>query len=448
MPRRRSLLVLRHPAQYVVFAFVSASLLGSLLLLLPVASEAPGRPTFVTALFTATSAVCVTGLNVVDTASHWSLFGELVILALIQVGGFGIMTLSSLLVVLLARRLGLRQRMLAAAETKSVDVGDVRRVLIGVARFSFVTESVIAVVLFLRLWTEHGEPAGRAAYLGVFHAVSAFNNAGFALYSDSLIGFNRDGFILLVIAAAIVIGGLGYPVWVQIVRQPWRPSQWSLHAKLTVSTTLVLLAFGALAFGWFEWTNTETLGSLSIWDSTVNALFHSVTPRTAGFNSVDITLLREPSRLLTETLMFIGGGSASTAGGIKVTTFAVLGWVMWAEARGDPDVVAFRRRIPTAVQRQALSVALLAIGVVIGATMLLLAISPFARNDLLFEAVSALGTVGLSANLTPLLPSSAHLVLAGLMLVGRVGPITLFAALVLREKDLLYRHPEERPIVG
>ncbi len=438
----------RHPAQYVVAAFLGASLIGGLLLRLPIASESGQGTSFVTAWFTATSAVCVTGLNVVDPESHWSLFGELVILALIQIGGFGIIALSSLLVALLARRLGLRQRLIAVAETGAIDMSDVRRLLLSVAKLTAVFELSAAAILAVRWATTHGEPIGRAAYLGLFHSVSSFNNAGFALFFDNLISYRTDPLILMVIASNIVIGGLGLPVWSQIGRHRRRGHDYSLHAKLTLTTTAGLIVFGALLFAWFEWTNPDTLGQLSWWDSTINSIFHSITPRTAGFNSVDIAALREPSRLLTEVLMFIGGGSASTAGGIKVTTFAVLGWIMWAEARGDPDVVVFDRRIPQGVQRQALTVALLAIGVVIGATMLLLATSPLGRSDLMFEVISALATVGLSANLTPLLSVTSQLLIIALMIIGRVGPITLFAALVLREHDRLYRHPEERPIIG
>jgi potassium uptake TrkH family protein len=432
----------------VAMAFVSASLLGGLLLRLPFATE-PGESTsFVTAFFTATSAVCVTGLNVVDPESHWSTFGELVILGLIQIGGFGIIALSSLVIVVLSNRLGLRQRLIAAAETGAIDTSDVRRLLLSVAKLTLVVEVLGAVLLAARFATAHDESVGRAAYLGVFHSISAFNNAGFALFSDSLVGYQQDTFILVVIAVAIVIGGLGLPVWSQLGRHRLRVHSWSLHAKLTITTVLALILGGWALFAWFEWTNPDTLGQLSAWDSTVNALFQSVTPRTAGFNSVDIASLREPSRLLTEVLMFIGGGSASTAGGIKVTTFAVLGWVMWAEARGDPDVVVFERRIPQTVQRQALTVALLAVGVVVGATMLLLATSGLPRSDLMFEVISALGTVGLSADLTPLLSVTSQMIIAVLMIIGRIGPITLFAALVLRERDRLYRHPEERPIIG
>lgn len=439
---------MRHPAQYVVVAFLVATAVGSLLLLLPASAQERGTTTPIEALFTAASAVCVTGLTVVDTATHWSGVGQWVILGLIQVGGLGIMTLSSLIVLTLARRLGLRQRLNAAASTNSLDLADVRGLLIGITKLTFVFEAVAAALLALRFWLEHGEPLGRAAYLGLFHSVSAFNNAGFALYTDNFVGFNDDAFLLLVVGATIVAGGLGFPAWVQVGRHPWRPHWWSLHAKLTVATTAVLIVVGTVLLAWFEWSNPATLGRLSGWDSTVNALFHAITPRTAGFNSIDVAGLREPSLLLTEILMFIGGGSGSTAGGIKVTTFALLGFVMWAEARGDPEVVVFDRRIPHAGQRQALSVALLAVGMVVASTMVLLSITPQVRADLLFEVISALGTVGLSTGITPALTTPAQLVVVGLMLVGRVGPITLFAALVLRERERLYHHPDERPLIG
>lgn len=443
-----SRLALRRPQQYVVVGFVVASLAGALLLFIPAASQGPGPTSFLTALFTATSAVCVTGLVVVDTAGHWSAFGEAVILGLIQIGGFGIMSLTSVIVLVLSRRLGLRHRLVAAKETGSLDLGDVRRVLVGVAKLSLGVETVVAVALFLRFWLAHGESAPRAVYLGVFHSVSAFNNAGFALFSDSLIGYARDPFVLFVIAATVIVGGLGYPVLVQMARYPRLPHKWNLHTKLTVATTAVLLVSGWALFAWFEWTNPATLGTFSLGDSLANAFFQSVMPRTAGFNSIDTGQMREASRLLTEALMFIGGGSASTAGGIKVTTFALLGWVMWAEVRGEPDVVVFDRRIPGAAQRQALTVALLAVGVIVGATMLLLAVTRIPRSFALFEVISALGTVGLSAGATPLLSGTAKLIIVGLMILGRVGPPTLFAALVLRERERPFRYPEERPVIG
>lgn len=446
--RRLPPLRFRHPGQYIATAFVGASLVGTGLLLLPPASHDPGPAPLLTALFTATSAVCVTGLVVVDTGTYWTGFGQVIILALIQIGGLGIMTMSSLVAVLLARRIGLRHRLVTAAEKSILELGDVRELAVRVAVFSLLTEVVVALVLGLRFWMAHDAAAGRAATLGVFHAVSAFNNAGFSLFRDSLAGVALDPFLLLVVAAAVITGGLGYPVWVDIARRPRRPGQWSLHAKLTVSSTLVLLVAGWALLTWFEWTNPRTLGGMSVGDSIVNAFFHSVTPRTAGFETLQIADLREPSRLLTEVLMFIGGGSASTAGGIKVTTFALLGWVMWAEARGDPDVVVFDRRVPGTAQRQALTVALLAVGVVVAATMALMSLGGLPRDDLFFETVSALGTVGLSTGVTPSLSTGSQLLVVGLMLLGRVGPVTLFAALVLRERVRRYRHPEERPIIG
>jgi trk system potassium uptake protein len=440
--------LLRHPAQYVVVAFAVASFTGTALLLLPFATQPGEETTPLTALFTATSAVCVTGLNVVDTGTHWSGFGQAAILLMIQVGGLGIMTLSSLIIVVLSRRLGMRQRMVAAAERGSLDLGDLRSLLAGVIRLTLIVEVLISLALFLRFWLRHGEEPVRALYLGVFHGVSAFNNAGFGLFSDSLVGLQADPVALGAIALAVVIGGLGFPVWIQIARRPRSPRRWDLHAQLTVATTVVLILGGWGLITWFEWTNPQTLGGLSAGDSVMNGLFHSITPRTAGFNTVDVALLREPTRLLTEVLMFIGGGSGSTAGGIKVTTFALLGFVMWAEVRGDSDVVVFRRRVPVGAHRQALTVALMAVGGVVLSTMVLVSVADLPRSDLLFEAVSALGTVGLSAHVTPLLPDMGRLVVVVLMFIGRVGPPTLFAALVLRERDRLYRHPEERPIIG
>lgn len=440
--------MLRHPAQYVVLAFAAACLVGGALLMLPWATEAGASTSPLTALFTATSAVCVTGLVVVDTGTHWSAAGEWTILGLIQVGGLGIMTLSSLIVFALARRLGLRQRLIAAASTGSLELGQVRSVLLGVIRVTVIVEATASSIMFLRLWLSHDLPVGRAAYVGVFHSVSAFNNAGFGLFKDNLVGFQHDPVVLLVVATAIILGGLGFPVWVQIARHPRSARQWGLHAKLTIATTVVLLIAGGVALTAFEWTNPGTLGPLSSFDSIVNGFFHGVSPRTAGFNSVEMTALRDQSRLVTEILMFIGGGSGSTAGGIKVTTFAVLGFVIWAEVRGEPDVSVFRRRIPQGAQRQALTVALLAVGTVVTATIALLLTTPLPQADLLFEAISALGTVGLSTGTTPLLSSLSQVVVIMLMLLGRVGPPTLFAALVLREHGRLYRYPEERPIIG
>lgn len=437
-----------HPAQYIVVTFFATSIIGTVLLMLPVSTQSGRMAPLTTALFTSTSATCVTGLAVVDTPGYWSGFGHVVILALMQVGGLGIMTLSSLLVIVLSRRLGIRQRVIAAAQTGSLRIGDVRTLVVGVVKMAIAVEFTVATILMWRFWTTHGEPLGRAAWLGVFHSISAFNNAGFALFSNNLVGYHDDPVLLLVVAASVVVGGLGYPVWRQIAAAPRQPRNWDLHAKITVSATLALLVGGWVLFTGFEWTNGATLGPLSALDKTMNGLFQSVTTRTAGFNALDTAALDDHSRLLTMILMFIGGGSSSTAGGIKVTTFALLGRVMWAEVRGERDVDVFDRRVPTDVQRQALTVALMAIGGAVGASMLLLALTPFGLDAVVFEAVSALGTVGLSTGITPDLSVPARLIVTSLMFVGRVGPPTLFAALVLRERQRAYRHPQERIIIG
>jgi potassium uptake TrkH family protein len=447
MARRAEIQIL-HPARLVAIAFAGVITIGTVLLALPFATASGGRPPLLTALFTATSATCVTGLIIVDTPTYWSGFGQTVIAALIQLGGFGIMTFASILAVAASRRMGLRFRMATQAETGAMELGDVRRILLGVAVFTALFEGVLAIVLTGRLWLSYDESFGRALGDGVFHSISAFNNAGFALYSDSLEGFVTDAWITLAIAVAIIVGGIGFPVLLELRHALFRPRAWSMHAKLTVGTTAVLLVAGAVAFLAFEWSNPETLQGLDGEGKALGTIFQSVTPRTAGFNTLDYSEMREPTWLVTSVLMFIGGGSASTAGGIKVTTFALLGFVIWSELRAQPDVNVFRRRAALASQRQALGIALLGVGVVVVATLTLLVITPFPTSQVLFEAISAFSVVGLSTGITSELTSTGHVLIIGLMFLGRIGPATLGAALVMRERDRRYRYPEERPIIG
>jgi potassium uptake TrkH family protein len=439
---------LRHPAQYVVVGFAAAVTAGTVLLLLPISRTGPGGASLVEALFTATSAVCVTGLVVVDTPTYWTGFGQTVILALIQIGGFGIMTMASLMILLITRRMGLRSRLTAAAETKNLGIGDVRSVLVGVARVSIVVELATAAVLTTRLATGYDEPVGRAAYLGVFHAVSAFNNAGFALYGDSLMQFTTDPWICLPIVAAVIVGGIGFPVLLELRRQLRRPRRWSMHTKLTLSMTGVLLVGGTMFMLASEWRNTETLQPLSLPGKLLAGFFHAVMPRTAGFNSLDVAEMNEATWLGTDVLMFIGGGSAGTAGGIKVTTFVLLLFVIYAEVRGEPSVNVFDRKVSDRVQRQAVTVALLSVAGVVGPTLLLLELTDFRLDEVFFEVVSAFATVGLSTGITADLPALGKIVLTILMFVGRLGPITLASALALREHGRLYELPEGRPIIG
>lgn len=446
---RRLRMSWHQPTRVVVVAFAAVIMVGTVLLMLPAATE-PGQSTgLLTALFTSTSSVCFTGLIVVDTATHWSTFGELVILGLVQIGGMGIMALASLLGLLVSRRFALRLRLTAQTETGALVLGDVRRVVTGVVLVSLVVETTIAVALVLRFTFGYDYSWARAGYHGVFHAVSAFNNAGFTLYSGSLTRFVHDPWICLPIALAVIMGGLGFPVWLEMWRHTRRKARrWSLHAKITLLTSGVLLVIGIGAVTAAEWRNPATLGQFGLGGKLLAGAFHGVMPRTAGFNSLDVEAFEPGTLLINDILMFIGGGSAGTAGGIKVTTFALLAFVILAEVRGDPTVHVMGRQVGAAVQRQALTVALLGVAAVVGSTLVLLALTPFSLDQVLFEAVSAFGTVGLSTGITEELPPVAQLLLIGLMFLGRLGPITLASALALRERSRRYEFPEERPIVG
>lgn len=439
--------VRRRPGQLVVLGFAAAVALGTLLLRLPVASNGPAS-TWVEALFTATSAVCVTGLVVVDTATHWSPFGLGVILALIQVGGLGIMTLATVLGLLISRRLGLSSRLVAASSTRTVGLGDVRSVLVGVLRVTLAVEAVTAAVLTVRFATTYGQPPGRALWLGLFHAVSAFNNAGFSTYSDSLVGFATDPWVCLPVALAVIVGGIGFPVLFELRRNHRRPARWSLHTRITLLLTAVLIVTGTAFMLVAEWANPATLGPMNLPGKLLAGFFQGVMPRTAGFNSVDIGAMHGGTWFATDVLMFIGGGSAGTAGGIKVTTFAVLLFVIWAELRGDPDVSTFDRRISTTAQRQALSVALISVAAVVSAIVVISLTSSLPVDRIQFEVISAFATVGLSTGITADLAPGHQLLLVVLMFIGRLGPVTLGTALALRERQRLYRHPESAPIVG
>jgi len=445
-PARR---VARNPGRTVSIAFAVAVLVGTVLLTLPVARSGPGGAPLLTALFTSTSAVCVTGLAVVDTATYWSGFGQVVIMALIQIGGFGIMAGASLLGFLVSRRLRLRNQLVAQAESRGLALGDVRTVLRRVAVTVLIFEASLTLILSLRFFFGYDYGIGKALWHGLFHAISSFNNAGFALYPDSLVRFIGDWAICLPIAAAVLIGGIGFPVLLELRREWRRPTDWSTHTRITVWGTVILLLVGFLAMLAFEWANPRTYGPLGVGDKILAAIFQGVMPRTAGFQNADYNAMNLETVAVTDVLMFIGGGSGGTAGGIKVTTFFLLAFVIWAEVNGERDVTVARRRIAESVQRQALTIALLSVALVAVGTMALIAFTGHVRFDqALFEAVSAFATVGLSMNITPTLSGAAQVVLVLLMFIGRVGTITVASALALNTKSRLYRYPEERPIVG
>lgn len=442
---RRSL---HHPSRTVAALFMGLVLLGTLLLRLPLAQAQGEAAPWLVALFTATSAVCVTGLVVVDTGSYWSPFGQVVVMLLFQLGGFGLMTAAALLGLTVNRSLRLRTRLVTQAETHIVGLGDVAGVARVVLVVTVVCEAALAAALITRFHFSYGQPLGAAAWSGLFHAISAFNNAGFSLHADSLMRYATDAWVLVPVMLGIVIGGIGFPVLQDIRAKRMDPRHWALHTKLTLAGSAVLLVGGAAALLLFEWTSPKTLGPMALGDKLLSALFASVSARTAGFNAIDIGQLSHESWALHYLLMFIGGGSAGTAGGVKVTTVVILLLLVVAEVRGRPDSEAFGRRVCHAAQRQAITVLVLGSAVVVLGTLLILRMTTLPADQVIFEVISAFGTVGLSTGITAQLPPSAQLVLVLLMYVGRVGTITLATSLALGERRMPYRYPEEHPIVG
>lgn len=439
---------LRDPIRLIPILFLGLILLGTTLLSLPFATADGVRAPLLTAFFTSTSAVSVTGLIVEDTPVYWSLFGQGVILALFQIGGFGIMTAATLFGLMAGRGFGLRQRIATQVERSALETGDARSVLRLIFAMTIVVEATVAAILTFRFVSAHEMAFAPAMWHGLFHSVSAFNNAGFSSFSDSVMGFQADPLILGPIMLAVVLAALGFPV-IQDIRKhllQWR--KWTLHSKITVSGTAALLLFGFVSTLAMEWSNPDTLGPMSLGAKILNASFHSVMPRTAGFNSLDVGAFHDETIMANFFLMFVGGGSAGTAGGIKVTTFLVLFAIVLSEILGRRDAGLFERRFGRPVERQALSVTVLAATLVFGATTLIATISDLPLDDILFECISAFSTVGLSTGITGDLPPAALFVLCTLMFVGRVGTITVATALALGRRELPYRYVEENPIVG
>ena len=440
------------PALSLLALFAVLISAGTLLLMLPIAT-ASGEPTrFVDALFTATSAACVTGLVVLDTATHWSAFGQIVIMLLIQLGGFGIMTGSTLLLFLFLRRTTLRDRLLVTESLGGLQLGTVTTVVKRIAIFTIICELAGAVVLSIAFMA--GPEAGprwhpQGIWWGIFHSISAFNNAGFDVTGGfrSLIPFRDDWVVLLTIGILLSLGGLGFAIVGDALgRRRW--ARMSLETKLVLSTTAALLVGGTILIGFTEWSNPATLGAMPPEQRFLNALFESATLRTAGFTALETGAFIEPTLFIVMALMFIGGASGSTAGGIKVNTFAVLLIAIVSTVRGEPSATAFGRRIQHSVVYRALSVALLAIAFVfvVGLGLTLTTDATFVQT--LFEAVSAFGTVGASTGITPGLTDPARLLVAFAMFVGRLGPLTLVLALAARAHAVPYRAAVENVRIG
>lgn len=422
--------------QVIAIAFAAIILAGALLLMLPVASRSGEGCGFFGALFTATSATCVTGLVLYDTWTQWSGFGQTVILCLIELGGLGFMSAASLVVFLLRKKVGLRQRMVMAQALSVSDMDSIVRLQKYVLCGSLGIQLTGAAVLFFRFLPEFGW--WQALRWGVFHSVSAFCNAGFDIFGvlepgQSIIMWNTDPVVLLTLGTLVVLGGLGFFVWEEVVRlHSWK--KFSVYTRLVLLTTLALLLGGTLLIGILEWNNPDTLGNMSIPDKLLNAFFQAITLRTAGFVAVDQAALTDGSKAVGIVLMLIGGSSGSTAGGIKTVTFMVLLLFVWSRIRGKGSVFVFKRTVPATQVLDAVAIISIMIGLALFGGVFICATSPVGFVDGLYESVSAIATVGLSAGVTGSLSLPAKLLMIVYMYFGRVGILTISLGFLMGNK--------------
>ena len=415
------------PTQIIAVGFALLILLGAALLTLPAASRSGASCGFFPALFTATSATCVTGLVLFDTYTQWSTFGQVVIITLIEIGGLGFMSAASIFVFLLRRKVGLRQRMVMAQALSLNDMDGVVKIQKLVLTGSLSIQGVGALILFLRFLPEFGFQ--RALGWGVFHAISAFCNAGFDLFGyiapgQSLILFNDDPLVCLTLMTLVTIGGLGFLVWEEMARVR-RFRKFSVYTRLVLLMTVSVLAVGTLLILGLEWNNPHTLGPMPVWQKILNAFFQAGTLRTAGFVTVDQAALRDATKVLGILIMFIGGSSGSTAGGLKTVTVLVLLLFVWAKARGKHSVHVFKRNIPQEKAVDAMTIVFITVCLSVLGGMFISAVAPISFLDSWYEAVSAICTVGLTAGATPTIGVAAQSLLIAFMYFGRVGILTL-----------------------
>lgn len=436
------------PARILAAGFAMLILLGGFLLSLPVASNSGEGLNFLDALFTATSAACVTGLVVVDTRTQFNLFGQLVILALIQTGGLGFMTVATFIIIITGKRIGLRERLVMQEALNVNSLAGVIRLARNIVLITFGIEMFFAAVLAIRF--SYFMPVGQAVYYGIFHAISSFCNAGFDLFGNfkSLTDFVEDPVVNFSVMSLIILGGLGFSVLVDLWRAP-RPEKLSLHTKLVLAMTSGLLIVGAIGYFLLEMHNPKTLGSLDWSGKLLASLFASTTARTAGYATIDYGAISDASMLWTILLMFVGASPGSTGGGIKTVTTIVIMLYVFSVITGKDSTVAFRRRIEPKTIYKAFAVAVISAILLVSVTFVLTITENKEFIRLLFEATSAFGTVGLSTNLTPQLSPAGKFIIILMMFAGRLGPVTLALALTVRgQEKALVKYPEEKLFVG
>ncbi|MEY4410118.1 MAG: hypothetical protein RLZ99_591 [Actinomycetota bacterium] len=435
--------------------------LGTILLMMPFTTVSGESTSFADALFTSASAVTVTGLATVDTATHWNFYGDVIIALLIQIGGFGIVGFATLLGYLVDGRISLSSRMSARTEATVSGNPDVRKLITSILKMMLFFEALLFVFLFYRFFTEYQYSLSDALGHGAFHAISAFNNAGFALYSDSLMSFARDGWLIVPIFLGAFMGSLGFPVlsegWDRLKNNANRflkrkyevlPVQWSLNSRIILWASLILVIGGTVYVAVLEWNNPKTLGPLDPFTKILDSIFAAIMPRTAGFNAQDITAMHPSTWLGMDVLMFVGGGSASTAGGIKIGTAVVLAYIVFTEIRGETAVNIGNRRLPRSIQRQALTIVGLTASVSAFAIVIMRLTTEFPLDMIIFDVLSAVCTVGLSTGVTMDMHDPGKVMFAILMFIGRVGPVSMATALALRKAKRHFEYPKESPLIG
>ncbi|MGN0133002.1 MAG: TrkH family potassium uptake protein [Lachnospiraceae bacterium] len=433
----------------IALSFLLVILTGTILLCLPFSSRSGEWTGFIDALFTATSATCVTGLVVFDTYTHWSLFGQLVILAMIQIGGIGLMTIIIMVFIFLKRKISLHERLILMQSAGTVRVSGMVRLVKRIVSGTLICEGVGALLLSIRFIPRMGFLQG--IYYAVFHSVSAFCNAGFDLMGQyeqfsSLTSYETDPLVSIVIMLLIIIGGIGFLVWDEIIRFGIRFKRYSLHAKIVLSTTLFLIIMGTLGIFFLEYHGN--LAGLSLPDKLLSSAFMSVTTRTAGFNSMDTATLSEAGSLFSMILMFIGGSPGSTAGGIKTSTLAVVFFAMISMSKGQKQVTLFKRTLDANIVKQASVIIIIYLTGILTATILICHAEPYSVTDILFETISAAATVGLSRGLTPTLGTFSHIILAILMFGGRIGGLSMMLVFGEEKPQPPVKRPTEPIIIG
>ena len=439
--------ITKNPSLVLALSFIVLILTGSILLSLPFASADGKSLNFVDALFTATSASCVTGLIVRNTAQAWSIFGKVVIISLIQIGGLGTMTMVAWVSIFIGKRIGLSERMFIKEQWSAESLTGLIRLMRFATLFTLIVEGLGALLLSFRLIPMYGIKKGAA--FSVFHSISAFCNAGFDLFGDSLVSFQGDYLVTLIIACLIILGGLGFIVYVDLWHFPKR-RRLRQQSKLVLSTTAILLVAGAVLFYFFEATNGDTIASMPLPEKILASFFQSTTFRTAGFNSIDMGKMRDATVFFSFLLMFIGGSPGSTAGGLKTTTFAIVMSSAFSTLKGQEDTVLFKRRAEEETIRKAFSLFVIAIALVFTVAAFIVAFEKgvFQFIDILFETISAFGTVGVTRGITGDLSSYSKLALSFTMYIGRIGPTTFAMGLFHDDHKKKYRYAEGKYIVG